>query len=217
MDLSTVIDIFLHLDTHLAAWSQALGPWMYVLLFVIVFAETGLVIMPFLPGDSLLFAVGALAAISGSGLDAPTVVLLLMLATFLGDNVNYHAGHFLGDHAFKDNNSIFFKKKNLDHTKSFYKKYGPATVILARFMPIVRTMAPFVAGLGEMKYKKFISYSLLGSVLWINSFIWAGYYFGNRPSVKSNFHYVILAVIVLSVLPIFVGVLKRLLSKSATS
>ncbi|HPI41757.1 MAG TPA: VTT domain-containing protein, partial [Pseudobdellovibrionaceae bacterium] len=178
----------------------------------IVFAETGLVVTPFLPGDSLLFATGALAAIDSSGLHAPTLVLLLMLATFLGDNTNYYIGQYFGDHAFKNDNSVFFKRKNLEHTKSFYKKYGPLTVIIARFIPIVRTMAPFVAGLGEMKYKKFISYSVFGSILWINSFLWAGYYFGNVPSVKKNFHYVIVAVIFLSVLPIFIGILQKLMS-----
>lgn len=211
MDIATIVDIFLHLDTHLAAWSLALGPWMYVLLFAIVFAETGLVIAPFLPGDSLLFATGALAAIDGSGLHAPSLVLLLIFATFLGDNSNYTIGHYFGDHAFNKKDSFFFKKKNLDHTKEFYKKYGALTVIIARFIPIVRTMAPFVAGLGEMTYKKFISYSLFGSVLWINSFLWAGYFLGNTPSVKSHFHYVILAVILISVLPIFLGILRKLL------
>lgn len=210
MDLvAQFIDIIFHLDVHLAAWSSSLGVWMYVLLFLILFAETGLVVTPFLPGDSLLFAVGALTAIEGSGLNIYLLIPLLMFGVFLGDNVNYRIGHIFGEKMFTNDKSLFFKRKNLDKTHEFYEKYGALTVIIARFMPFVRTFAPFVAGVGSMNYFRYLAYSLVGSAIWINSFLWAGYYFGNLPQVKNNFHYVIFGVIFLSILPMIIGAAKK--------
>lgn len=206
MDLiRQLIEIVLHLDQYLAGWTHDYGMWMYVILFLIVFAETGLVVTPFLPGDSLLFAVGAITALEGSALNIYYLIPLLMLATFLGDNVNYRIGFFIGPQIFNKEDSIFLKRKNLIHTEKFYQKYGALTVIIARFMPIVRTFAPFVAGVARMPYLKYLGFSMLGSILWINSFLWAGKIFGNNPIVKSNFHIVIFAVIGLSVLPMFIA------------
>ena len=202
------IEIILHLDQYLAGWTQDYGTWMYVILFLIVFAETGLVVTPFLPGDSLLFAVGAITAIEGSALNIYYLIPLLMLATFLGDNVNYRIGYLVGPQIFNKEDSIFLKRKNLVHTENFYQKYGALTVIIARFMPIVRTFAPFVAGVGRMAYGKYLGFSMLGSILWINSFLWAGKIFGNNPIVKSNFHIVIFAVIGLSVLPMIIAFIR---------
>lgn len=202
------IEVILHLDQYLAGWTQDYGTWMYVILFLIVFAETGLVVTPFLPGDSLLFAVGAITAIEGSALNIYYLIPLLMLATFLGDNVNYRIGYLVGPQIFNKEDSIFLKRKNLVHTENFYKKYGALTVIIARFMPIVRTFAPFVAGVGRMTYGKYLGFSMLGSILWINSFLWAGKIFGNNPIVKSNFHIVIFAVIGLSVLPMIIAFIR---------
>ncbi len=209
MDLiRQLIEIILHLDQYLAGWTQDYGTWMYVILFLIVFAETGLVVTPFLPGDSLLFAVGAITALEGSALNIYYLIPLLMLATFLGDNVNYRIGFFIGPQIFNKEDSIFLKRKNLVHTEKFYQKYGALTVIIARFMPIVRTFAPFVAGVARMPYLKYLGFSMIGSVLWINSFLWAGKIFGNNPIVKSNFHIVIFAVIGLSVLPMFIAFIR---------
>lgn len=197
-----IINFILHLDQTLAAWSQWMGPWLYVVLFLIIFAETGLVITPFLPGDSLLFAVGALTSLPGSQLDPWLLAPLLMAAALIGDNVNYSVGKWVGPQIFSRENSRFFNRKHLDKTAAFYEQHGSRAIVLGRFMPIARTFVPFVAGIGKMKYSHFISKSVLGAVLWINIFLWAGRYFGNLPSIKTNFHIVIFAVIGLSLLPI---------------
>ena len=201
MDLSTIIDIFLNLDQHLNQWAAEMGAWLYALLFAIVFAETGLVVTPFLPGDSLLFAVGALSATEGSPIDPWLVSILLIVAAILGDAVNYAIGARVGPRVFTQG-SRFFKHEHLERTQRFYEKHGGKTIILARFVPIVRTFAPFVAGVGRMTYARFALFNVVGAVVWVVSFVALGHAFGNLPVVKANFQYVILAIIVLSVLPI---------------
>jgi membrane-associated protein len=195
------IDIFLHLDTHLNDLATALGPWLYILLFAIIFAETGLVVTPFLPGDSLLFAIGALAALDGSPIHVGLTLGLLGIAAVLGDAVNYSIGFQVGPKVFTSETSILLNKEHLVRTQRFYEKYGGKTIILARFMPVVRTFAPFVAGIGKMRYGHFASYNVLGGTVWVTAFILAGYFFGNVPVVKRNFHFVIVAIIVISVMP----------------
>lgn len=193
------IDLFLHLDTHLNTVILDYGMWTYLILFVIVFCETGLVVTPILPGDSLLFAAGAFAA-SGS-LDLTWLLLLLTSAAVLGDAVNYAVGHFMGPKVFSQQDSRIFKKEYLDRTHQFYEKYGGKTIIIARFVPIVRTFAPFVAGVGSMTYAKFASYNIIGGVVWVGVCVLAGYAFGNLPVVKENFTLVILGIIFVSILP----------------
>lgn len=195
------IDLFLHLDKHLSEIVAAAGNWTYVILFLVIFAETGLIVTPFLPGDSLLFAVGAIAAIPASNLSVTAIIVLLFIAAVLGDAVNYAVGRYFGPKVFRNASSRFFNPKHLERTQQFYDKYGGKTIILARFIPIIRTFAPFVAGVGQMSYSKFASYNVIGAFLWILPFTLAGYFFGNLPFVKDSFHYVILAIIVLSVMP----------------
>jgi len=197
--LREFIEFFLHLDAHLHAAIQAYGVWTYLLLFLIIFCETGLVVTPILPGDSLLFAAGALAA--GGSLNVVWLFVLLSLAAVLGDAANYTIGHFMGPKVFAQEDSRFFKKKHLDRTHQFYEKYGGKTIIIARFVPIVRTFAPFVAGVGSMTYWRFASYNVIGGVAWITICLLAGYAFGNLPVVKENFTLVILAIIFISLLP----------------
>lgn len=199
--LTHFLDIFMHLDVHLNEWATTMGPWLYVLLFAIVFCETGLVVTPFLPGDSLLFAVGALAASDGSPIDLVTVIGLLLVAGVLGDATNYSIGKWLGPGVFKSERSFLFNKKHLARTQAFYEKHGGKTIILARFVPIVRTFAPFVAGIGRMGYRRFATYNVVGASIWVVLFTLLGFWFGNLPQVKKNFQFVILAIIVLSVLP----------------
>lgn len=196
-----MIDLFLHLDVHLAELAQQMGPWLYVILFLVIFCETGLVVTPILPGDSLLFAAGALAAVEGTGLNVHILVLLLIVAGILGDAVNYSIGKFFGPRVFKSESGIFLNKKHLDKTAEFYQRHGPFTIVIARFAPIVRTFAPFVAGIGKMGYGKFAFYNVMGAVAWVTSFTYGGYAFGNLPAVKRNFHVVILAIVVLSLMP----------------
>ena len=193
------IDILLHLDKHLAGIIQQYGVWTYLILFLIIFCETGLVVTPILPGDSLLFATGAFTA-TGS-LDLFTVLILLIVAAILGDTVNYWIGAFIGPKAFQYEKSRLFKKEYLIRTHEFYEKHGGKTIIIARFMPIIRTFAPFVAGIGKMTYAKFLLYNVAGGTLWIALFVLGGYFFGNIPFVKKNFTLVILAIILLSILP----------------
>jgi len=202
-----LLDLFLHLDTHLQSAIQMYGIWTYLLLFLIIFCETGLVITPILPGDSLLFAAGAFAA-SGA-LDLYWLLGLLSIAAILGDAVNYMVGHFMGPKVFTQTNGRFLKKEYLDRTHQFYEKYGGKTIVIARFVPIVRTFAPFVAGVGRMTYASFASYNILGGILWITVCTVAGYLFGNIPVVKQNFTLVILAIIVISVLPGVVEFLRQ--------
>jgi membrane-associated protein len=196
------IDLFLHLDRHLGELAQALGPWLYFLLFAIVFCETGLVVTPVLPGDSLLFAVGALASLPDSGLNIVVIAGLLIVAAVLGDAVNYAVGAYVGPRVFKSEESRWLNKRHLMRTHEFYEKYGGKTIILARFVPIIRTFAPFVAGVGSMTYARFAIYNVTGGVAWVLSFLLAGYFFGQLPIVKEYFHLVIVAIIVISVVPI---------------
>lgn len=200
MDLiKYLIDFILHLDRHLVELVTQYGVWTYGILFLIVFCETGLVVTPFLPGDSLLFAVGALAA--KEALDVYWVSLLLMVAAILGDTVNYWIGYKIGPKVFTSESSPWLNRKHLERTHHFYEKYGGKTIIIARFMPIIRTFAPFVAGIGQMTYAKFLIYNVVGGILWIFLFVAAGYWFGNIPVVKRNFTLVIFAIIVISILP----------------
>ncbi len=194
-------EIFFHLDTHLNQWAGMLGPWLYGLLFVILFCETGLVVTPVLPGDSLLFAVGALASIDGSPIRLPLLLGLLSTAAVIGDAVNYSIGYRVGPRVFTSEESWFLNKRNLLRTREFYEKYGGKTIVLARFMPFIRTFAPFVAGIGQMGYARFATFNVTGGIAWVCSFILGGYFFGNVPAVKRNFHLVIVAIVVLSVLP----------------
>jgi membrane-associated protein len=202
--LSQLIDLFLRLDVHLLAAVDMLGPWFYVLLFAIVFCETGLVVTPFLPGDSLLFAVGALAAAEGSNLSLPLITVLLLVAAILGDAVNYAIGLRVGPRIFSREDSWWLNKQHLVRAQQFYVKYGGKTIFLARFLPILRTFAPFVAGIGRMSYRRFAIFNVVGAFVWVLSFLFAGYFFGNLPGIKRNFHYVILAIIVISVIPVVV-------------
>jgi membrane-associated protein len=193
-----LIDLVLHLDEHLATIIQTYGAWTYALLFVIIFLETGVVVTPFLPGDSLLFAAGALAA--GGSLDVGWLFVLLTVAAILGDTVNYWIGHQVGPRAFQGN-IRFLKKEYLDRTHLFYETYGGKAIVLARFIPIIRTFAPFVAGVGSMTYGRFVFYNIFGGLLWCALFIFGGYFFGNLPLVKENFTLVVLAIIFISLLP----------------
>jgi membrane-associated protein len=197
----SAIDMLLHLDQHLNDWMNYFGPWMYVVLFLIIFCETGLVVTPFLPGDSLLFALGALCARPDSALDVWALWILLMIAGIVGDAVNYSCGAYVGPKVFSRPEGRFLNQSHLRKTQLFYERYGGKTIIIARFLPIIRTFAPFVAGIGRMTYAKFAMFNVVGAVLWVTSFLFAGYVFGNLPSVKSNFHYIILAIIILSVMP----------------
>jgi len=197
--LTWAIDIVLHLDKHLDAVIRSYGVWTHLLLFLIIFCETGLVVTPVLPGDSLLFAVGTFAALGS--LDLTTVMLSLSVAAVAGDTVNYWIGNLVGPKVFTQEKSRFFKKEYLERTHQFYEKYGGKTIIIARFVPIIRTFAPFVAGIGSMTYVRFIAYNVVGGVGWIMSLVLAGYFFGNVPIVKSNFSLVILAIIIISVMP----------------
>ena len=209
--MAMVMDIILHLDQHLAEWLAYFGPWTYVIMFLIIFCETGLVVTPFLPGDSLLFALGALTSVEG-GLNLWVLLTSLTVAGVLGDTANYHIGKYLGPKVF-DENSRFFKKKYLEDTQAFYAKWGAFTIVAARFAPIVRTFAPFVAGIGNMHYKKFLSYNVVGAIAWVFLFVLAGHFFGNLPVVKRNFHIVIFAVIFLSLIPMILPWIKSHLGK----
>ena len=206
--IQTAVDLFLHLDRHLAELTQALGPYVYFLLFAIVFCETGLVVTPFLPGDSLLFAIGALASIPDSGLNLWLISALLIAAAVLGDAVNYTVGAYIGPRIFSHEGSRWFNKQHLMRTHEFYEKYGGKTILLARFIPIIRTFAPFVAGVGSMTYARFAVYNVTGGVAWVLAFLMAGYWFGQLPVVKQYFHLVIVAIIVISVIPVIVELVK---------
>ncbi|MCZ7551854.1 MAG: hypothetical protein B6D39_12890 [Anaerolineae bacterium UTCFX2] len=204
-----LIDLFLHLDKHLSVIIQQYGTWTYLLLFTVIFIETGLVITPFLPGDSLLFAAGTFASPAlGSPLNIWVLWFLLCLAAILGDTVNYWIGHYIGPRAFSGE-VRFLKKKYLDRTHEFYERHGGKTIVLARFVPIVRTFAPFVAGVGAMSYGSFLIYNVFGGILWVTLFTWGGYFFGTLPFVQKNFSFVVLAIILISVLPAVVEVVKE--------
>jgi len=204
--VQTLIDFVLHLDKHLAELTRTYGGWAYGILSLILFCETGLVVTPFLPGDSLLFAAGALAA-AGGGLNVFYLWPCLLVAVFLGDNVNYWVGFRLGRRVFRPDARVL-KTKYLERTEAFYAKYGGRAVVLARFVPIVRTYAPFVAGASRMPYGRFLGFSLAGSFVWITLFLFVGYFFGNIPAVKENFMVVILAIILISVIPAVVEIVR---------
>lgn len=199
--LAQVWDIFLHLDVHLNAWAGTLGPWLYVVLFAVVFCETGLVVTPFLPGDSLLFAAGALASRAGSPINLWFLIPVIFAAAVIGDSVNYEIGKWLGPKVFTRKDSWLLNQNHLHKAHAFYEKYGGKTIILARFIPIIRTFAPFVAGIGKMTYLHFISYNIIGAAMWVLLFVFGGYWFADLPLVQNHFHYVIVAIIVISVLP----------------
>jgi len=208
-----ILDLFLHVDKHLLELVQTYGTWVYGILFGIVFMETGLVVTPFLPGDSLLFAVGALAASPGSPLQVVPLCVLLVVAAVLGDAVNYSIGKRVGPAIFERESSRFLKRDHLLKAQAFYLRHGGKTIILARFVPIVRTFAPFVAGIGRMPYRRFAMFNIVGGVVWVVLFVAAGYAFGNVPAIKRNFHYVIVGIIVVSMLP---GVIEYLRARAAS-
>ena len=210
--IRSLIDFVLHIDRHLDTMIQTFGPWMYVILFLIIFAETGLVVTPFLPGDSLLFAVGALAA-RPDGLNLTLLLVLLPIAAILGDGVNYWVGMAVGPRIFRRKESRWLNPRHLERTHAFYEKYGGKTIIFARFMPIIRTFAPFVAGMGRMNYARFTAYNIAGGLIWIFFFVIIGFYFGNHPAVKKNFTLVIIGIIVLSMMPPVIEYLRHRFSK----
>jgi membrane-associated protein len=195
-----LIDFVIHIDRHLLEIVTNYQSWTYAILFAIIFCETGLVVTPILPGDSLLFAAGAVAAMEGNPINIYALVLLMMLAAFMGDNTNYFIGKFLGLKVYEKNYKLI-KRKYLDDTHAFYEKHGGKTLIIARFMPIIRTFAPFVAGVGKMTYRRFIIFCIVGNIMWVNLFSFAGFYFGNIPAVKRNFSLVVFAIIFISFLP----------------
>ena len=213
--LSSFIDIVLHLDRHLQALVANYGVWIYLILFAIIFCETGLVVTPFLPGDSLLFVAGAVAA--GGGMDVHTLFAVLALASFSGDNTNYWIGRFAGPRIFTRKGSLLFNPEHLERTHRFYERYGGKTVLIARFVPIVRTFAPFVGGMGKMAYSRFLGYSFTGAVLWIGSLTYAGYFFGNLPLVRDHLSIVIVAIVVISILPGVIEFLRARRQRSAAS
>jgi membrane-associated protein len=200
--LKKTLDFVLHIDVHLAQIIHNYGLWTYGLLFLIIFAETGLVILPLLPGDSLLFAAGALAALPESGLNVHLLAMMLFIAAVLGDTLNYWVGSKLGPAVFRREDSIWLRKKHLERAHVFFEKYGGRAIILARFVPIVRTFVPFIAGVGSMSYRRFLAFNFVGGFVWIYAFTYLGFFFGNLPVVKKNFGLVILAIITVSVLPI---------------
>lgn len=210
--ISKLIDIFLHLDKHLNEIIGQYGTWTYLILFLIIFCETGLVITPFLPGDSLLFAAGAIAALGN--LNVFWLFVLLTIAAIIGDTVNYWIGHWVGPRIFHRENVRFLNKKHLERTHEFYERYGGKTIIIARFVPIIRTFAPFVAGIGSMTYWRFIAYNIIGGIAWVAICVFAGYYFGNLEIVKNNFSLVIIAIVLISVLPMAVEYLRHRMSRS---
>ncbi len=203
-----LIDFILHIDTHLAEIIRDYGLWTYGVLFLIIFAETGLVVTPFLPGDSLLFAAGAFCAKPETGLNVHFMVALLCVAAILGDTVNYWIGAKIGPAVFKREDSPWLKKKHLERAHAFFEKYGGRAIILARFVPIVRTFVPFVAGIGQMSYRHFIAYNVIGGIVWISFFTYAGFFFGAQPFVQKNSKLVILAIIFISVLPIVIEFIR---------
>ena len=202
MELITqIIDVFLHLDVHLNAWAAVMGIWLYVVIFAVIFCETGLVVTPFLPGDSLLFACGALAATPGSPINLYVLIPVILVAAILGDFCNYEIGKWVGPKVFNKEKNWLLNKDHLNKAHAFYEKYGGKTIILARFIPIIRTFAPFVAGIGKMTYFHFASYNVVGAIVWTFLFTLGGFFFADLPVVQNHFHYVVLAIIVLSVLP----------------
>jgi membrane-associated protein len=211
-----IIDFFIHLDRHLNEIIIYFGIWSYLILFLIIFCETGLVVTPFLPGDSLIFAAGALAAIGSFNIYV--LFILLLAAAFGGNMLNYTIGHLIGPRVFHFKDSIFFKKEYLERTHKFFEKHGGKTIILTRFMPILRTFAPFVAGVGYMKYPRFTVYNLIGASSWVTLFIFLGYFFGNIPVIKNNFSFVVIGIIFVSLIPIIVEIIRnKFIKKNAVT
>ncbi len=208
--LKCLVDFILHIDKHLLQIVTDYQTWTYLILFTIIFMETGFVVTPFLPGDSLLFAAGTIAAMDGNPLSVWAIIPLLISAAFLGDNTNYFIGKTLG-HKVYEKNYRLIKREYLDQTHKFYQKHGRITIIIARFMPIIRTFAPFVAGVGTMHYIRFVSFSILGNILWVTLFTLAGYFFGNIPLIKNNFTIAILGIIFVSIVPMIVAGIKKYL------
>ncbi len=213
--VNELIYFILHIDILMEGWIHDYQNWTYLILFLIIFCETGLVVTPFLPGDSLLFAAGAFAAKESHPLSIVIIVFLLMTAAFSGDNTNYFIGRFLGMKVYEKNYRLI-KKEYLTKTHAFYEKHGGKALIIARFMPIIRTFAPFVAGVGTMKYMRFFSFSIIGNIIWVNLFAFGGYFFGNLPYVKSNFTLVILGIIIISLLPVVITVIKNIVEREKT-
>ena len=205
--LTGFIDIVLHLDTHLLALTQQYGVWIYGILFLIIFSETGLVVVPFLPGDSLLFVAGALCGMGS--LEMHILAPLLILAAFSGDNTNYWVGRLVGLKLFKRPDSRLFKREHLEKTHAFYEKHGGKTILFARFLPIIRTFAPFVAGVGLMRYRVFVLFSAFGSLFWISCFVALGYFFGNIPVIKNNLTLMVLGIVIISLLPALRGFIRH--------
>ena len=212
--LQILFDFLLHLDEHLAAIIERFGIVSYIILFLVIFAETGLVIFPFLPGDSLLFAAGAIS--STSSLNPILLFIILASAAIIGDSVNYWIGTYVGPKAFKAGGPKFFKKEYLNRTHEFYEKHGGKTIVIARFIPIIRTFAPFIAGIGKMSYSHFLFYNVMGALLWVGLFIFGGFYFGNLTVVKDNFFLVVLGIIFISLLPGFYEFFSQKRKKSAS-
>ncbi len=204
--LLSLWDLIVHLDKHLAVLVQNYGPWIYAILFAIIFCETGLVVAPFLPGDSLLFIAGALAA--SGGMDVHILVVVLIVAAVLGDAVNYQIGAWLGPKIFKDDNARYLKKAHLESAHAFYEKWGGAAIILARFTPFLRTYVPFVAGMSRMSYRKFALYNITGGAIWVASLTYLGYFFGNIAWVKANQGFMVIGIVIVSLIPVLIGVLK---------
>jgi membrane-associated protein len=202
--------VLIHLDQHLLEFAQQYGPWIYGLLFLIIFCETGLVVTPFLPGDSLLFVAGTVAGIGA--MNVHLLVVLLILAAVIGDNTNYWIGRFIGPRVFKRDDSFFFKRSYLERANGFFDRHGPKTIIIARFLPIIRTYVPFVAGIGRMRYQRYLTFDIIGGIVWIASLSYAGNLFGNLPWVKKNLTLVILGIIFVSLLP---GIIETLRQRAA--
>jgi membrane-associated protein len=207
--LKEFIDIVLHIDVHIQQWVVDYRSWTYLILILIIFCETGLVVTPFLPGDSLLFAAGTVCALPGQPLELRMVIVFLIAAAFTGDNTNYFIGRYLGMKVYERNYRLI-RRDYLNKTHAFYEKHGGKTLIIARFMPIIRTFAPFVAGVGTMQYFRFFSFSIVGNVIWVVCFSLAGFYFGNIPAIKNNFSLVILGIIFVSLIPILIAIVKKL-------
>lgn len=210
-----IIDFILHIDKHLAELVAQYGTLIYVILFLIIFCETGLVVTPFLPGDSLLFVAGALSALGTNDMNVHLLVVLLIVAAILGDGANYFIGRFFGKKLFQNPDSKIFKQSYLDKTHAFYEKHGGKTIILARFVPIVRTFAPFVAGMGKMHYSYFVLYNIVGGIVWVALFCYAGYFFGNLEYVQKNLKVLIVVIILVSVIPVLVEFLKSKMKKAS--
>jgi membrane-associated protein len=207
--MGTIVDFVLHLDKYLSVILESVGLWSYLVFFAVIFAETGLVVTPFLPGDSLVFTLGALAAAPDSPLRIGWVFVVLSAAAILGDSANYAIGKYFGSLILKKQGAWFLKKEHIERTHRFYEKYGSKTIVLARFVPIVRTFAPFVAGVGRMSYPHFLTYNVAGGLLWITLFAFGGYFFGNTPMVQKNFGLVIIAIIIISILPAVIEIWKE--------